>query len=220
MADSRFQKAWRRFRLHLSAEILDHGVLRRIYANRHRVCDGVERMNQPSPRQLRRFAAKGGRTVINLRGSHAFGSYFLERESCQRYGLRLIEFRLYSRRLPSADMILELDAVLRDVERPVLIHCKSGADRAGLGSALFLMLVEGVPVERAKRQLSLRYLYVRESKTGLLDAFLESYETYNRQTPTPFLEWVRHHYDERQVRKSFRSRRWADVLTDRILRRE
>jgi protein tyrosine/serine phosphatase len=38
----------------------------------------------------------------------------------------------------------------------MLIHRKSGADRAGLMSALYLDLKEGVPMAQAKRQLSLR----------------------------------------------------------------
>ena len=33
----------------------------------------------------------------------------------------------------------------------MLMHCKSGADRAGLMSVLYRHLHEGVPIEEAKR---------------------------------------------------------------------
>jgi len=42
------------------------------------------------------------------------------------------------------------------LEYPILMHCKSGADRVGLMSALYLHTRHGVPISEARRQLSLR----------------------------------------------------------------
>ena len=41
----------------------------------------------------------------------------------------------------------------------MVMHCKSGADRAGLMSALYLILNQDVSVDKAKNQLSLKYLH-------------------------------------------------------------
>ncbi len=49
--------------------LVDHGVFRLAYLNRHRVGVGqVWRSAQPGPHQLARFRAEGVRTVISLRG--------------------------------------------------------------------------------------------------------------------------------------------------------
>ena len=55
----------------------------------------------------------------------------------------------------------------------MVMHCKSGADRAGLMSALYLILNQNVSVDKAKNQLSFKYLHLKHAKTGILDAFLK-----------------------------------------------
>jgi hypothetical protein len=66
-------------------------------------------------------------------------------------------------------------------------------------------------------QLSLRYGHVRQGKTGILDAF---FALYAQAAPKPFLDWVREDYDETALRRAYQSRPWADLLVDRVLRRE
>ena len=48
-----------------------------------------------------------------------------------------------------------------------MMHCKSGADRAGLMSALYLLIVEKRPAREAAQQLAWKYGHVRQAKTGL-----------------------------------------------------
>ena len=56
----------------------------------------------------------------------------------------------------------------------MLMHCKSGADRAGLMSVLYRFLHEGVPLKEAKKELSLKYGHIRQAHTGILDYFFET----------------------------------------------
>jgi protein tyrosine/serine phosphatase len=98
----------------------------------------------------------------------------------------------------------------------VLIHCKSGADRTGLAAGIWLLL-QGRPPAAALAQLSLRHGHVRQSRTGILDAFFEAYAA---AAPKPFLDWLREDYDEAALRRDFTSQPWADRLLDGILRRE
>ena len=125
-----------------------------------------------------------------------------------------------SRGAPHRDRVLRLAEVYRGMAEPALIHCKSGADRTGLAAGLWLLL-QGRPVEEAMAQLSWRWGHVRQSRTGILDAFFLLYAEARRAQPgLGFLDWVRDHYDEAALRRDFQSRAWADRLMDGVLRRE
>ncbi|MHA3978181.1 fused DSP-PTPase phosphatase/NAD kinase-like protein [Halovulum sp. GXIMD14794] len=197
----------------------DHGFVRAIWTNRDEVAPGIWRSNQPSPRQLRWLSAQGLRTVLNLRGATSIGAYALERETCAEEGLRLIDFKMTSRALPTVEQIHGLRRIFETAERPLLMHCKSGADRAGIASALFL-LFNGASAEDAARQLSLRYLHLDHSKTGILDHFVECYRQFDARTPTPFMDWVDNHYDPDALNATFKPSGPAEFLNSTILRRE
>jgi hypothetical protein len=74
-----------------------------------------------------------------------------------------------------------------------------------LGRAL-LHLKEGVPLERAKRQLSLRYGHSRFGRSGVLDLFFDRYIEDNRRTPVAFLDWVETVYDPEELTRAFQCR--------------
>lgn len=207
----------------LNSLFVDHAVLRLGWRNWGVVETGrLYRSNHPSPWQMRRAVkAAGIRTIINLRGHReACGSDALGRAMAAELGLEHIDAPLESRGAPHKDRILRLAGIFRRVPEPVLIHCKSGADRTGLAAGLWLML-QGRPVEEAMRQLSWRHGHVSASRTGILDAFFREYARFTRANgPKPFLDWVEQDYDEDRLRTEFRSRAWADRLVDGILRRE
>ncbi len=85
------------------------------------------------------------------------------------------------------------------------MHCKSGADRAGLMSVLYRHLHEGVPIEAAKKELSFKYGHIRQAHTGILDYFFERYIADNAARPMPFFDWVDTVYDPDELRSTFRS---------------
>jgi protein tyrosine/serine phosphatase len=47
--------------------------------------------------------------------------------------------------------------VMRKTPKPVLIHCRSGADRAGLVAALYQYVIARKTAEEASNQLSILY---------------------------------------------------------------
>ncbi len=199
---------------------VDHHVFRAVYANRHQIADGVWRSAQPSPGQLKRLARRGIRTVVNLRGERNCGSYRLQVRACRRYGLKLINFPLQSRAAPPADIIHQAHQLLKDVEYPVLFHCKSGADRAGLMSAFAMFMKEGEPIEKAVKQLSLKFGHFKNSQTGVLDYFFDRYLAASREEPMTFFEWLETGYDPAEIKQEFKSKGWADLIVNRGLRRE
>lgn len=205
----------------------DHGFLRTIYDNSHEIARGrMWRTYQPSPAHLERWAAKGVKTVINLRGEKPTGQLLLEEETCARLALRLVNFRVYSREAPSKEILRGARALFDEIQYPAIMHCKSGADRAGLMSALFLFFHEGVPLNVALKQLSFKYGHVKAGKTGVIDAAFERYMAYAKVRGVSlsdvdgFFRWVEADYDPAEVKASFRSKGWGDFLTEVVLRRE
>ncbi|WP_414475699.1 fused DSP-PTPase phosphatase/NAD kinase-like protein [Microvirga sp. M2] len=200
--------------------IIDHGIFRLAYLNRHQVSDRLWRSAQPMPHQIAWFAAQGVRTVVNLRGGREYGSWPLEQEACERYGISLVEFVLRSREPPDRDTLLSAKKLFLNLQYPVLVHCKSGADRAGLFAALYLLGHEGCSAGAAMRQLALRYGHLRYAKTGILDAFLELYRTEGEARGLSFFEWVERIYDPQALRHSFKPGFWSNAIVKEVQRRE
>lgn len=186
---------------------LDHGILRLLYANQHRLGERAWRSGQPAPRNVSALARLGLRTVINLRGKRMCGSYLLEKDMCERHGITLIDFKIRSRFAPTREEIKAAAELFRRIEYPVLLHCKSGADRVGLMSVLYLLLKDGIPLVEARQQLSLRYGHLRNRSSGVLDCFFQRYIHDNGISPMPFLEWIDKVYDPGELQRSFRDRK-------------
>lgn len=182
---------------------LDHGVLRTFWTNHAEVAPGVFRSNHPAHERLSNLAAEGFRTILNLRGAVHLSHHKFEEESCAKLGMTLVDVPMSARRAPEAKTILELIRVLGEVEKPVLMHCKSGADRAGLASAIYLLHFRGASLEEARKQLSPRFLHFRQSKTGILDHVLDLYEARLERGPIAFADWVATEYDNAAAMEGF-----------------
>lgn len=214
--------SWERFCAWLNMLFIDHAIFRFFFNLRQAIAPAVFRSSHPMPYQLRAAARAGVKTVINLRGDEAhIGSNRLEWDTAKRVGLTVLHLPMGSRDAPSREEVFGLVRAFDTVEYPLLIHCKSGADRAGLASALYLLIHEGVPLEKARRELRFWWHgHVRQAKTGILDHFLDVYAAEQARNGIAFLDWVAQRYDRDAVRRSFRAQWWASQLVDRILRRE
>jgi protein tyrosine phosphatase (PTP) superfamily phosphohydrolase (DUF442 family) len=199
---------------------IDHAVFRLIWSNLAPVEPGVlYRSNHPTPARLAGLTRRLGlRSVINLRGKTQSGSDALSRDAAQRLGLDFHDMAMESRGAPQRDRILRLHAIFQTMRAPALIHCKSGADRAGLAAGLFV-LFQGGTAQAALRQLSWRFGHIRQARTGILDAF---FLTWQRQGEgrKPFLDWVRDDYDEAALRRDFHANGLASFINDWVLAHE
>ena len=200
--------------------LMDHGFLRRVYLNLHKVSDNAWRAAQPDPWHIARFARLGIRSVVSLRGGQSYGSLPLERDACARHGIAFHNFVLRSRSVPDVADLQAAMALFETVEYPVLFHCKSGADRAGFMSALYLALVEDVPVEIARDQLALRFGHIRQGKTGVLDAFFDAYLRDVPDGSVTLRTWIETEYDREAVIAGFRPSLLGTLGSDIVLRRE
>ena len=107
------------------------------------------------------------------------------------------------------------------IEYPALMHCKSGADRAGIMAVLYRHFHLGDPIREAVSELGLRTLHVRQGKTGVLDYVFERYLTEVEPRGISFIDWVMSDdYDPAAIKADFQASWWATLLTDKLLRRE
>jgi protein tyrosine/serine phosphatase len=199
----------------------DHAYLRLGFSNAHWISEELVRTNQPWPHQLAAWKARGIKTVINLRGGFDASFHALEKDACQRLGLTMVDFTITSREVPSVQRVLGAKELFQTIQYPALMHCKSGADRAGIMSVLYMHFRKGKTIREAMDQLHLRYLHVRQGKTGVLDYTFERYLEEGEPAGMSFLEWVQSPmYDPAGMKARFRSQMLGSLVTERLLRRE
>ena len=142
------------------------------------------------------------------------------RAACRRLGLTLVDFVVRSRAAPSLMELRGAKELFERLDYPVLMHCKSGSDRAGLMSVLYMHFVEGQPIEEAIGQLSWRYGHIKQADTGVIDHFFQSYIEANRAQPIDFWNWVETAYRPSAVERSFKANQFATRIVGTVLRRE
>jgi len=215
--------AWRSLWLH------DHGFIRKVHSNVRQIDEQMYRSAQPSPRDIRNWANQGLKTIINLRGlrnnERQPGYWHLERQACRAAGIEMVDLRAYSREAPKPEFLLKIDELFQTLQYPALMHCKSGADRAGLGGFLYKFLKLGQPLEEAREQLSLKYGHIKSGKTGVLDHFIDTYAQVAQDDGVDpnrehFLDWVNNRYDRDAIKASFKPQALGTFLSDTLLRRE
>jgi protein tyrosine/serine phosphatase len=146
----------------LGIAVLHLGVVN-LGENFHAVIAGeVYRSAQPTPERIDAYRRHYGiRTIINLRGDNT-GSPWYDGEVAEsaRLGIAHVDFRMSAKRQMTDTQFGDLMEILRTAEKPILIHCTSGADRTGLVSALYLAGVAKEGEERSEDQISFRYGHV------------------------------------------------------------
>lgn len=181
----------------------DHGILRYRWHNFSQFAPDAFRSNHPTTDRFDTYAAMGIKTVLTLRGAQHQPQYLFEAETCARLGLTLECVQLAARRAPPVDRLQMLFAMFDKIERPFLMHCKSGADRTGLAAALYLLEYEGADIATAKAQLSFDFVHIRRTATGILDHFLDTYESRFNQTGIGVRDWVNTEYSAEDLKVSF-----------------
>ncbi len=202
-------KSWRHpWPWGLALALLALGITYRPYlfeGNLHPVLEGeVYRAAQPSAQRLANWTETLGlRAVINLKGSSPGDgrmgrSAVATRDAGRTSNLSFHSVRMSARRLPSPAEMQRLITALDQALRPLLIHCHGGTDRSGLASAVALLL-EGHPIEKARKQFALAYGYPGRRLGSVLPDFLSRYDAWltaqgQPHTPDRFRTWVARDY--------------------------
>jgi protein tyrosine/serine phosphatase len=120
------------------------------------------RSAQLTPAQIDEYVQKYGiRTIINLRGDNEGRSWYDEEvKESDRLKLVHVDFGMSARHELTQAQAMALIALMEKAAKPLLIHCKDGADRTGLASALYLAVVKKADPKTAEAQLSFRYGHI------------------------------------------------------------
>jgi hypothetical protein len=163
--------------------------------------DRVYRCAQPSAGDVAcQVRDHGIRTVVNLRGCcYPLPWYMDESRATHALEIAQEDVCLSAGRLPSPPEMRRLLDVLDRAEYPLLLHCRRGADRTGLASAVVLLLQDGEDLASARRQLGLRYGHVAVGNQACLDAFFDLYAGWLRDhgtthAPDVFRHWLLQEY--------------------------
>lgn len=172
-----------------------------VYFNLHEVVPGqVYRSAQPSPAFLQHMAAeKGIRSVLKFNRTKESDWSRAESDKAERLGLDFHFLPMGVAELPSRQDLLAMIEVVRDARRPLLIHCKTGADRSGVASVLADMAAGGTFVEARQRQIGLKFLHTGHIGPDIEDVFdVYIQDQARRGMPTggfdEFSAWARQHY--------------------------
>lgn len=197
----RLRLAWRRaVLLVLAAAFLAYSLYIFAGPNAHAVLAGrVYRTAQLSgPALASHLRDKQIRTVINLRGHCPDLEWYRnEAEAIVAAGASQEDITLSANRLPAPVELRRLIEVLDRSQYPVLLHCKQGADRTGLASAVVLLLYTDASLRRARMELWPHRGHFPVARTVAMDDFFDRYERWlggKPHTPERFREWALHCY--------------------------
>jgi protein tyrosine phosphatase (PTP) superfamily phosphohydrolase (DUF442 family) len=123
---------------------------------------------------IRKFNIK---SIINLRGKRAGRSWYQEELLVSKqFNCRHYDLSIPADKSPSPEQLKALRHLFENAPRPILLHCKAGADRAGLAAAVWKVVVDGEPKAMARKQLSLRFGHFPIGPTSALDDFFNLWQ--------------------------------------------
>ncbi|NPA11846.1 MAG: dual specificity protein phosphatase family protein [Epsilonproteobacteria bacterium] len=192
----------------------EHNLLNLFWVNFGKVDDGVYRSAQLLPWRLKKILKKHNiKTVINLRGNNKNYMYKLEKDICSNLGVEYHTISLLSRspeRIRKEELQKLID-IFNNSPKPVLFHCKAGADRTGFAAVLWHIINGGDKHQAIKKELNIKYLYLPFTKAGKIKKVFEMYDEGD------FVEWFD---NNRENFKNIKTSKLADLLYDKILKRE
>jgi protein tyrosine/serine phosphatase len=137
--------------------------------NFHEVVAGeLYRSAQLTPEGLAAVVRSHGiRTVINLRGASPRRDWYRgEIDEARRLGLTHVDFAMSAARPLTSAEANTLIRVMAEAPKPILIHCRSGADRTGLVAALYVAAIKKGSERSAEAQFSPAYGHFSIPFTG------------------------------------------------------
>jgi protein tyrosine/serine phosphatase len=179
--------------------VADHALLRAVIPNFYKVDADLYRSNHPGYRRLKQARDLGIKSVLSLRGDPDASPNRREQAACEELGLELRFIRLRTGKLPQRETLLELLDLFREMPKPMLVHCKSGADRTGLAVTLYRHVIKGEPLETARKSLHWSYGHLSFGRAGAVHRILDAYAQANERSGVTFEDWLRESYDAVQL---------------------
>lgn len=161
----------------------------------------VYRIAQPKGAGLARSLDEQGiASVLNLRGGSMSDSWYAaEVEAAGARGIDFYDLPMKAEERPGRNDLLALIDLFPQCRYPLLIHCKAGADRTGLASALYRMVMLGEAPEIAEGQFTVFHGHVPLLGTAHLHEPIDEYAAWLRaegleHTAERFRRWIAEEY--------------------------
>ena len=153
----------------------------KLYGNFHKMDDDFFRSAQlyefNMPYYIKEYKIK---SIINLRGKSEAQWYKDEMRISKEYNVNHYDFGLAATKIQSVATMDRLLELIKKAEKPVLVHCKAGADRTSLANALYEYKIKND--KNAEKFISILYGHFPwlGSRTKAMDI---SFENYKKQRP-------------------------------------
>ncbi len=148
----------------------------RYSGNFYEVAPGVYRSHQLYSFNLPKYYEKYHfKTILNLRGAKPNKEWYkYESKFAKEHNITLINFKISDKKVQSIETMKKLISIVKNSKKPILIHCKAGADRTGLVSALYLYSLGD---KNASKMLSIKYGHLSIGPTKAMDESFEKYKS-------------------------------------------
>lgn len=139
-------------------------------------------------------------SILNLRGGSPRDWYYSNEVSvAKESGVDFYDLSMSATKRPKRADLLRLIDVMNRCKYPLLIHCKSGADRTGLATAIYRMVGLKEPPEKAAEAFTIYHSHVPLFGTQRLHEPIDEYAAWLSQnglphTPDRFHDWVMNMY--------------------------
>ena len=153
----------------------------KLYGNFHQVTPKLFRSAQLYNFNLPYYIEKYHfKSIINLRGASNESWYRDEIAIAKEYNITHYDFGFGDRTKQSVETMDRLVKLMKEAKKPLLIHCKAGADRTSLASALYLYSTHSK--ENPQDEISIVYGHFPwlGSKTEAMDESFLSYQKNRR----------------------------------------
>ncbi len=116
--------------------------------NLHKVSDDLYRGAQPTAEGIAALSASGVKTIVNFRYAHS------DRDEIGDLDVQYEHIPLFVSIVNDDDALRFLYIVTNPERVPVFIHCQHGADRTGVMSAVYRIVVQGWSKEAAIQEMT------------------------------------------------------------------
>lgn len=166
----------------LLAVIALHMGYQQLTGNFHTVIAGeLYRSAQPQPSEFANMAKNFNiRSVINLRDDISAKDLQEEKQAAEAAGITFYHFPMSSSKHIPFKQADNLMALMREVPKPLLLHCDHGANRTGFASAVYASGIAGMSELFAEFQLSYFYGHIPIKGIGRYKIY-ESWDAYEEK---------------------------------------
>lgn len=152
-------------------------LIAEIYGNFHELDDGIYRSARLNVVNMDYYNDKYKfKTIINLQGKTSASWYKNELKVAKEHNITHINFKMRSAKFEDYNRSKELIEVIKNAQKPILIHCLGGADRTSLAAALYIY-DKTKDEQRARKEMSWYYGHLPSIRPHVI-AMDKSFDNY------------------------------------------